>query len=82
MTISEAIEVIRGFAENMRCTDLDCNDNCQQCDYPDFITASKMALKSLEAINKIKEQINSNNRGNCDYFIVDNIEEIITGVEE
>lgn len=28
-------------------------------------------------LNKIEEEINSPNRGTCDYFIVDRIEEII-----
>lgn len=31
----------------------------------------------VEVIDKIKEEINSPNRGTCDYFIVDRIEEII-----
>ena len=39
------------------------------------------AIESLEEesilINKIEEEINSPNRGTCDYFIVDRIEEII-----
>ncbi len=39
------------------------------------------AIESLEQesilINKIEEEINSPNRGTCDYFIVDRIEEII-----
>lgn len=39
-----------------------------------------MAMKALEqedVIGKIEEEINSPNRGTCDYFIVDRIEEII-----
>ena len=35
-----------------------------------------------EVINEIKELINSNNRGSCDYFIVDSIEEQIKKLEE
>lgn len=30
-----------------------------------------------EVLNEIEEEINSPNRGTCDYFIVDRIEEII-----
>lgn len=30
-----------------------------------------------EVLNEIEEEINSPNRGACDYFIVDRIEEII-----
>ena len=35
------------------------------------------ALEQEAIINKIEEEINSPNRGTCDYFIVDRIEEII-----
>ena len=34
-------------------------------------------LKTWEFIKEIEEEINSPNRGTCDYFIVDRIEEII-----
>jgi len=32
---------------------------------------------SVEVIDEIEDEINSSNRGTCDYFIVDRIEEII-----
>lgn len=42
--------------------------------------ALEMAIKALEQepiLDKIRAVINSPNRGTCDYFIVDRIEEII-----
>lgn len=33
--------------------------------------------KGLEVLDEIRAEINSPNRGTCDYFIVDRIEEII-----
>lgn len=43
--------------------------------------ALKMAIKALTQksiiLDKIRAEINSPNRGTCDYFIVDRIEEII-----
>lgn len=42
--------------------------------------ALEMAIKALEqksVLDKIEKEINSANRGTCDYFIVDRIEEII-----
>lgn len=46
----------------------------------EYNDAVNMAIKALEQepiIGKIEEEINSPNRGTCDYFIVDRIEEII-----
>ena len=40
----------------------------------------ELAIKALEQesiLDEIEEEINSPNRGTCDYFIVDRIEEII-----
>ena len=40
----------------------------------------RMAIKALKqesVLDKIRAEINSPNRGTCDYFIVDRIEEII-----
>lgn len=34
-------------------------------------------LRQEPILDKIREEINSPNRGTCDYFIVDRIEEII-----
>lgn len=36
----------------------------------------------LSVLEKIKAEINSPNRGSCDYFIVDRIEEIIDKYRE
>lgn len=47
--------------------------------------ALKMAIKALEQepiLDKIEKEINSPNRGTCDYFIVDRIEEIINKYKE
>ena len=46
----------------------------------DFMDAFWMAVDALKAIDKITEWINTPNRGNADYFIVDKIEEIIREV--
>ena len=37
----------------------------------------RKALEQTDILDKIEEEINSPNRGTCDYFIVDRIEEII-----
>ena len=36
-----------------------------------------LRMKQDSVLDKIEEEINSSNRGTCDYFIVDRIEEII-----
>lgn len=40
-------------------------------------TAFKALVEQERIIDKIEKEINSPNRGTCDYFIVDRIEEII-----
>ena len=48
--------------------------------YEDLRKALDMAIKALEQepiLDKIEKEINTPNRGTCDYFIVDRIEEII-----
>ena len=48
--------------------------------YEDLRQALDMAIKALEQepiLDKIRAVINSPNRGTCDYFLVDRIEEII-----
>ena len=45
--------------------------------------ATKEALKvAIQALEQIEEEIDSPNRGTCDYFIVDRIEEIIDNYKE
>lgn len=39
-------------------------------------------MKIDELISEIKKNINSGNRGNCDYFIVDEIENLIDEYEK
>ena len=50
------------------------------CNAYEVDKALSMAIKALERepiLDKIRAEINSPNRGTCDYFIVDRIEEII-----
>lgn len=61
----------------------------EHCYFANLIPQAKkaldMAIKSLEhedILDKIREEINSPNRGTCDYFIVDQIEEIIDKYKE
>lgn len=55
----------------------------------DYKEALQMANKALEqnvklkeAIEKMDKWVHSGNRGNCDYFIVDQVEEIINGLKK
>lgn len=55
----------------------------------DYKEALQIAIKALEQNVKLKEAIeqmdkwvHSGNRGNCDYFIVDRVEEIINGLKK
>ena len=50
---------------------------------------SRLAIEALEQNAKLKETIkeidkwvHSGNRGDCDYFIVDQVEEIINGLKK
>ena len=69
MTNEKAIEVIKEECYIASPRDI---DRCIQIN-----TALDMAIKALEQIDKIEKEINTPNRGTCDYFIVDRIEEII-----
>lgn len=44
-------------------------------------TIPSMQSEQIEMIKEIRKWINSKNRGNADYFIVDKIEEIINKYE-
>lgn len=46
------------------------------------IEALEQNVKLKEAIEKMDEWVHSGNRGNCDYFIVDQVEEIINGLKK
>lgn len=46
------------------------------------IVALEQNVKLKEAIEKIDKWVHSGNRGNCDYFIVDQIEKIINGLKK
>lgn len=65
MTREEAIALIKRNADGY---------------YPQMTEALNMAIKALEQepiIDEIMAEINTPNRGSCDYYIVDRIEEII-----
>ena len=46
------------------------------------IEALEQNVKLKEAIEKMDKWVHSGNRGNCDYFIVDQVEEIINGLKK
>lgn len=70
MTKEEAIKYIKQH----------CIPNYPKTDNTQWEEAMAKAIKALEQepiLDKIEKEINSPNRGTCDYFIVDRIEEII-----
>lgn len=79
MTIEETSIIIGNIPIN--------GDEC----YPisEYQQAKARAIEALEQNEKLKEAIkeidkwvHSGNRGNCDYFIVDQVEEIINGLKK
>ena len=48
-----------------------------ECGNYEFCPQGRFTLVQESVIDKIEKEINSPNRGSCDYFIVDRIEEII-----
>lgn len=74
MTREEAIEVL---AQNLPCeTDEDLSEAMAMA-----IVALEQNVKLKEAIEKMDKWVHSGNRGNCDYFIVDQVEKIINGLK-
>lgn len=69
MTREEAIE----FGEMW----LEINEDSKNSNTYNFFQMTLKALKQESILDKIRAEINSPNRGTCDYFIVDKIEEII-----
>ncbi len=66
----------RGLCEKFKTASGD--DAVSRQTVPDMATTSNEENHKLwEFIKEIEEEINSPNRGTCDYFIVDRIEEII-----
>ena len=76
MTNEEALEILNGNKDVWRELGYESIREFNK----DWDIAFNMAIKALEqqpVIDKIEEEIKSPNRGTCDYFIVDRIEEII-----
>lgn len=46
------------------------------------IKALEQNVKLKETIEKMDKWVHSGNRGNCDYFIVDQVENIINGLKK
>lgn len=68
MTNKEAIKIAQGLI-----TDFKCDSEIMV----DFCNVVINALNQTDVIDKIVAEINTPNRGTCDYFIVDRIEKII-----
>jgi hypothetical protein len=67
---------------NAECRHKDGTDFCVTCDNVKIIKSLPSAQPAQsEMIKEIRRWINSGNRGNADYFIVDRIEEIINAYE-
>lgn len=58
--------------------------DCNQCaeEFRQLVQWLIDYKRLLKAKEKIKDLINSSNRGSCDYFIVDQIEEVLNNVSE
>lgn len=67
--------------EAIRCLSVHSSTNGSGlCTDKQHYEAKQVAIKALEqepVLDKIRAEIESPNRGTCDYFIVDRIEEII-----
>lgn len=67
---------------NAECRHKDATDFCVTCDNVKIIKSlPSVQSKQVAMIEEIRKWINSKNRGNTDYFIVDKIEEIINKYE-
>ena len=86
MTREEAIAVFKAFMDNPLFSDVHkaafsiaMHDIKQRHDWDinKLMLVSKTEWEQEPILEKIRAEINSSNRGTCDYFIVDRIEEII-----
>ena len=86
MTREEAIAVFKAFMDNPLFSDVHkaafsiaMHDIKQRhgWDINKLMLVSKTEWEQEPILEKIRAEINSPNRGTCDYFIVDRIEEII-----
>lgn len=83
MTRVEAIKILENEKECVKRAEY-CDGQCGKCE---LVKENKIILKTFDIaiealeqesiLDKIRAEINSPNRGTCDYFIVDRIEEII-----
>jgi hypothetical protein len=93
MTLDEAIKHAEEVAEEkeneveyLEYSRLDWRHEANQCSecakehrqLAEWLKDYKRLLEQEPVLDKIEEEINSPNRGTCDYFIVDRIEEIIS----
>lgn len=76
MTNEEAIELLDKITSYCDFTD-EYGDMIDSTPYYEVLDLAIKALEQEDVLDKIKDEINSPNRGTCDYFIVDRIEEII-----
>lgn len=93
MTLDEAIKHAREVAEDniqksrqmtrdpFCVVNLDKIEACNKCakEHEQLVDWLEELKKHRENNKKILEYIHSGNRGNCDYFIVDQIEELLEG---
>ena len=67
---------------NVECRHKDDTDFCVTCDNVKIIKSlPPIQSEQVAMIEEIRKWINSKNRGNADYFIVDKIEETINKYE-
>ena len=84
MTLDEAIKHAEEVAEQNEWFEKNYLENkgCKECaeehrQLAEWLKDYKRLLEQEPVLDKIRAEINSPNRGTCDYFIVDRIEEII-----
>lgn len=63
----------------MKIEKTNCSYHVTECDlkFGEQITLGEELLIPASVLDEIEKEINTPNRGTCDYFIVDRIEEII-----
>ena len=78
MTDEEVIKIMQNMKNHAeRTDDKELMDACDTA-----IKALEQNVKLKESIEKMDKWVHSGNRGNCDYFIVDQVEKIINGLKK
>ena len=72
----------KGFISELSMPRDDYNGIMEYIDEVPIEALEEQNAKLKEAIEKMDEWVHSGNRGNCDYFIVDQVEEIINGLKK